>query len=220
MSLGKNIQEFLTQQISDMKIKKKDFFMKCGLTSPVFNKMIKGKLSNPKLSTLTKVADFCNVSIDEILGRDSKYYSTKPKAFVTTTHNSITKNLTSLINHHMQQLKLSPIQLSSRIGVSDRTLLMFLDPNISATPGAATTLALANFLDASIDDMIGRRPPTRTQEQKPDIPKQLSSLSKQDLEKLSDIKHSVKSSAPQNQNLKNTTSTKSLNNQKDGGRSR
>lgn len=87
-------------------------------------------------------------------------------------------------------------------------------------PGAATTLALANFLDTSIDDMIGRRPPSRTQEQKQDIPKQLSSFSKQDFEKLSDIKHSVKSSTPQNQNLKKTTSTKSFNKQKDEGRSR
>lgn len=97
---------------------------------------------------------------------------------------------------------------------------MFLDPNVSATPGAATTLALANFLDASIDDMIGRRPPSRIQEQKQDIPKQLSSLSKQDLEKLSDIKHSVKSSAPQNQNNKQITSTKHLNKHKNEGRSR
>ncbi|MCC8419389.1 MAG: hypothetical protein LN590_07835, partial [Rickettsia endosymbiont of Glossina mortisans submortisans] len=107
-----------------------------------------------------------------------------------------------------------------KIGMSDRTLKMFLDPNVSATPGAATTLALANFLDASTDDMIGKRPPSRTQKQKLDIPKQLSSLSKQDLEKLSDIKHSVKSSASQNQNIKKTTSTKHLNKHKDEGRSR
>lgn len=220
MSLGKNIQEFLTQKISDMQIKKKDFFMKCGIDGSVFNKMIKGKFSNPKLSTLAKVADFCNVSIDEILGRDSKYYNAEQKAFLTVTPNTIAANLTSLVKDTMQQLKLSPIQLSSKIGVSDRTLKMFLDPNVSATPGAATTLALANFLDASIDNMIGRRPPSRTQEQKQDIPKQLSLLSKQDLKKLSDIKHSVKSSAPQNQNLKKTTSAKSLSNQKDGGRSR
>lgn len=149
MSLGKNIQDFLTQQIADMQIKKKDFIMKCGLTTPVFNKMIKGRFSNTKLTTIAKVADFCNVSIDEILGSDPKYYRTKPKAFLNTTHNSITENLTSLVNNQMQQLKLSPIQLSSRIEVSGQTLLRFLDPNVSATPGggalSATTLALANF---------------------------------------------------------------------------
>ena len=68
--------------------------------------------------------------------------------------------------------------------------------------------------------MIGRRPPSRTQEQKLDIPQQLSSLSKQDLEKLSDIKHYVKSSTSQSQNIKETTPTKSLSNQKDKGRNR
>lgn len=68
--------------------------------------------------------------------------------------------------------------------------------------------------------MIGRREPSYIQQQKQDIPKQLSSLSKQDLEKLSDIKHSVKSSAPQNPDPKKTTSTKSLSKQKDQGRSR
>jgi transcriptional regulator with XRE-family HTH domain len=170
MSLGKNIQAFLTLQINDMKIKKKDFFMKCGINGSIFNKMIKGTFSNPKLSTLTKLADFCNSSIDEILGRDPKYYNSKQKVFLTVTPNTIAENLTSLVKDKMKQLNLSPIQLSSKIGVSDRTLKMFLDPNVSATPGAATTLALANFLDVSIDDIIGRRPPSRTQKQKLDIP--------------------------------------------------
>lgn len=68
--------------------------------------------------------------------------------------------------------------------------------------------------------MIGRRKPSYIQQQKLDIPKQLSSLSKQDLEKLSDIKNSVKSSTPQNQNIKNTAPTKSLSSQKGEGRSR
>ncbi|MFV9852092.1 MAG: hypothetical protein AB8U43_07630 [Rickettsia aeschlimannii] len=68
--------------------------------------------------------------------------------------------------------------------------------------------------------MIGRREPSYVQQQMQDIPKQLSSLSKQDLEKLSDIKYSVNSSAPQNLNIKQTTSTKNLNKQKDEGRSR
>ncbi|KHO02196.1 hypothetical protein [Rickettsia felis] len=66
----------------------------------------------------------------------------------------------------MTDLDISAYQLAKRIHVSSNTLNMFLDPNVSATPGAATTLALANFLDASIDDMIGRRPPSRTQETK------------------------------------------------------
>lgn len=72
----------------------------------------------------------------------------------------------------MQQFKFSPIQLLSRIDVSDRTLLMFLDPNVSATPGAAATHSPYKlFLDASRDDMIGIRSPSRMQEQKIDIPK-------------------------------------------------
>lgn len=219
MSVGKNLQQFLTHKISDMKIKKKDFIMKCGINQPIFNKILNGTLSNPRVATLTKLADYFQVSLDEILGRDTKYYNSKPKFFLPVNHHAITKNLTSIVKTTMKKHGLSPIQLSLKIGMSDRTLKMFLDPNVSATPGAATTLALADFLDVSIDDMIGRRPPSPTQEQKLDIPKQLSSISNQDLEKLSDIKYSVKSSTPQNQNTKKTTSTKSLSNQKDGGRS-
>lgn len=216
MSVGKNLQQFLTHKISDIKIKKKDLIMKCGLNQSVFNKMLDGSFSNPKLTTVTKLADFFHCSIDEILGRDPQYYLSKKQTFTPIDSHSITHNLLSVVQDTMQELDISAYQLSKKIHISGRTLDMFLDPNVSATPGAATTLALANFLGTSIDDMIGRRPPSRTQEQKLDIPKQLSSLSKQDLEKLSDIKHSVKSSAPQNQNLKNTTSTKSLNNQTDG----
>jgi len=220
MSVGKNLQQFLTHKISDMKIKKKDFIMKCGISQSVFNKMLDGSFSNPKLTTVTKLADFCNASIDEILGRDPKHYSSKKQTFIPIDSSSIEHNLLSVVQDTMQKLDLSAYQLSRKIHIDGRTLDMFLDPNVSATPGAATTLALANFLDASIDDMIGRRSPSRTQEQKLDIPKQLSSLSKQDLEKLSDIKGSLKSSAPQNQNIKKTTSTKSLSNQKSESRSR
>lgn len=220
MSVGKNLQQFLTQQISDMKIKKKDFIMKCGISQSVFNKMLDGSFSNPKLSTITKLADFCNASIDEILGRDPKYYSSRKQTFNPVDANSITKHLLKVITKTMANRSISAYQLSRQMHVDGRTLDMFLDPKVSATPGAATTLALANFLDASIDDMIGRREPSYIQQQKQDIPKQLSSLSKQDLEKLSDIKHSVKSATSQDQNFKKTTSTKHLNNQKDGGRSR
>ncbi|AAY62280.1 unknown (plasmid) [Rickettsia felis URRWXCal2] len=219
MSIGQNLQKFLTQKISDMKIKKKDFIMKCGIKQPVFNKILDGSLTNPKLTTITKLADFCNASIDEILGRAPKYYSSKKQTFNPINSHSITNNLLSVVKNTMTDLDISAYQLAKRIHVSSNTLNMFLDPNVSATPGAATTLALANFLDASIDDMIGRRPPSRTQEQKRDIPNQLSSLFKQDLEKLSDIKHSVKSSAAQNQNIKKTTSIKHLNKHKDEGRS-
>ncbi|BBJ32459.1 MULTISPECIES: helix-turn-helix domain-containing protein [spotted fever group] len=220
MSLGKKIQEFLTQQIENMKIKKKDFIMKCGLTQPIFNKMMQGRFSNPKLTTLTKLANFCNTSIDEILGRDPRYYKNKTKNFQHTDSGIIAENLLSVVQNTMTDLNISAAQLSNRIYVSTNTLVKFLERGAKSVPGAATTLALANFLDTSIDDMIGRRPPSRTQEQKQDIPKQLSSFSKQDFEKLSDIKHSVKSSTPQNQNLKKTTSTKSFNKQKDEGRSR
>lgn len=220
MSVNKNLQKFLLQKISDMKIKKKDFIIKCGISKPTLNTMLRGASFNPKLTTITKLANFCNSSIDEMLGRDSKYYINKPKNFQQIDGALITKNLLSVVENTMTELNISVLKLANKINVNTKTLSMFLDPNVSATPGAATTLALANFLDASIDDMIGRRPSSRMQEQKQDIPKQLSSLSKQDLDKLSDIKHSVKSSAPQDQNIKKTTSTKHLNKQKDEGRSR
>ncbi|AJQ52490.1 hypothetical protein [Rickettsia conorii] len=169
---------------------------------------------------ITKLANFCNTSIDEILGRDPRYYKNKTKNFQHTDSGIIAENLLSVVQNTMTDLNISAAQLSNRIYVSTNTLVKFLARGAKSVPGAATTLALANFLDTSIDDMIGRRPPSRTQEQKQDIPKQLSSFSKQDFEKLSDIKHSVKSSTPQNQNLKKTTSTKSFNKQKDEGRSR
>ena len=194
--------------------------MKCGLTQPIFNKMMQGRFSNPKLTTITKLANFCNSSVDEVLGREPKFYTDKPKDFQQIDSDIIANNLLSVVQKTMTDLNISASQLSNRIYVSSATLVQFLEKGTRSVPGAATTLALANFLDASIDDMIGRRPTSRTQEQKLDIPKQLSSLSKQDLEKLSDIKHSVKSSAPQNQNLKKTTSTKHLNKHKDEGRSR
>ena len=219
MSLGENLQQFLTHKISDIKIKRKELLTKCGLNQSIFNKMLDGSFSNPKLTTVTKLADFFHCSIDEILGRDPKYYSSQKQTFTPVDSHSITNNLLSVVKNTMTDLDISAYQLAKRIHVSSNTLNMFLDPNVSATPGAATTLALANFLDASIDDMIGRRPPSRTQEQKRDIPNQLSSLFKQDLEKLSDIKHSVKSSAAQNQNIKKTTSIKHLNKHKDEGRS-
>jgi transcriptional regulator with XRE-family HTH domain len=220
MSLGKNIQEFLTQKITDMKIKKKDFIMKCGLTQPIFNKMMQGRFANPKLTTLAKLANFCNTSIDEILGRETQYYKNKHNNFQHIDSDIIAENLLSVVHKTMTNHKISAAQLSNRIYVSTNTLVKFLERGAKSVPGAATTLALANFLDASIDDMIGRRPPSRTQEQKQDIPKQLNSLSKQDLDMLADIKNSVKSSAPQNQNIKKTTSTKHLNKQKDEGRGR
>ncbi|WP_395476620.1 hypothetical protein [Rickettsia endosymbiont of Pantilius tunicatus] len=54
--------------------------------------MLDGSFSNPKLSTLTKLADFCNASIDEILGCDPKYYSSRKQTSNPVDANSITKH--------------------------------------------------------------------------------------------------------------------------------
>ena len=50
MSLGENLQQFLTHKISDIKIKRKELLMKCGLKQSIFNKMLDGSFSNPKLT--------------------------------------------------------------------------------------------------------------------------------------------------------------------------
>lgn len=69
---------------------------------------------------ITKLANFCNTSIDEILGRDPRYYKNKTKNFQHTDSGIIAENLLSVVQNTMTDLNISAAQLSN---MSAQTLL-------------------------------------------------------------------------------------------------
>lgn len=160
MSLSINLQNFLKVKFQEKKLKRKDFISQSGINPTTTNKIIGGKFRNPSLKTLLKLANYFNCCLDEVTGRDKYVVSTNNCKKLT--EDEINANLKKFIKNKIQETGLSAFQLAIQIGSSQNTIFNFLDDKrIQKTLGSAVMVALADYFQLSIDEMIGRTAPTQ-----------------------------------------------------------
>ena len=153
--LSKRIQSFLIRYLKKYKLSKKDFAKNSGISYTTICDLLKASKPNTSIETIIKIADYFEVSIDLICNRPQFISNNKIHKF-----RNIDTCMVSLKNYIETKLKLlllKPSKLSIELGFSSHALTDFL--NIAAskkTLGTKIIIALANYFNTSIDEMIGR----------------------------------------------------------------
>lgn len=158
MVIANNIQSFLNRKFDKTKLRKKDFIHGAGISSSAVSKLVHATQLNPSLTTILKIADYFQCSIDEVVGRKKyiKCYNSK-KIFLTPSLNEINNNLRLFIKAQLNCLNINVYSLEKNCGLGDSTVMHFIKENstkkILSTP---VIIKLAEYFSVSIDHMIGR----------------------------------------------------------------
>lgn len=125
MFLGKKLQKFFKLTIQEKKIKRKEFQESTNIDVSTTNNIVNGRCRNPTLMTLVKIADYFNCSIDEVIGRNKKYYLSSQN-YKNLTNDYMMNSLKEFIQHKLTETNLSKIQLAKTIELSKKYSLNFL----------------------------------------------------------------------------------------------
>ncbi len=174
MTLVNNIQIFLIGKLKEYNLKRKDFAKKIGISYTAVNQLINAQRLNPDIATILKIAKCCNCTIDKVIGRKIKKDSNKvrnnaPAESEKYKFNDISLeeallNLKNFINKKLKEENLKPKELSRKIGFSESPIVEFIN-NTTKSLSTEVILALANYFKVSIDEMIGRIPPSNQEPQ-------------------------------------------------------
>jgi transcriptional regulator with XRE-family HTH domain len=169
MALISKIQAFLQQKsIKKDKAKRKDFTKNSGISKTTVSKIINASQLNPDLSTILKIADYFNCSLDEVLGRKKEYYKkSKNYKFNYISLDAIYNNLRDFINTKLKEKKdINSYKLSEDCGFSSNAIRHFIkENNPQKVLGISIIVALADYFKVSIDEMIGRISPSNQESQ-------------------------------------------------------
>lgn len=162
MAIAKQIQYFLQTQIKQHKIKSKFLAQEINLPHATISRLINATRPNPKLITILKIANHFQCLIDQILSRNDYVLShNQTQKFSDLTLESINDNLRKFIQHKLLIQNINPNTLGTSIGFSQEVIPSFLkDNNAKKILSSSVILALADYFQVSIDEMIGRVKPT------------------------------------------------------------
>lgn len=190
---SKKIQKFLAKKFKHLK--RNIFVEQSGIPYSTITPLINGVKNNPELNSLLRIANYFKCSLDEVTGRTKYLPPTKGEyQFSDINIDDIANNLRNFIKTKLQEQKIRPSKLSLNIGFSRDLLDNFIGDNPKQKClGSSPTVALANYFDISIDQMIGRSIPNiqKKQEVNQTIPQSLQSPDSEDLHSLKQIKSSL-----------------------------
>ncbi len=101
--------------------------------------------ANPKIPTLVTIAKFYGVSINFLLGIDEQ----KIRYFDKECNISFAENLRRIRNEHQLSLE----KLANGVGISRRMVSYYEQGK--KVPTLKTLIKIANFLEISIDEIVG-----------------------------------------------------------------
>jgi transcriptional regulator with XRE-family HTH domain len=155
MSIALNIQTFLNCKIQELKITRQDFIKGSGIPASVVSGFINAIRINPTLNNVIKIADYFHCSVDEILGRTK--YILHNKKVKQIPYSEIVNNLLLYLRHELKIRNLSANELAYLCKIGENTILKSLSNNKKkGNLSTRSIVAIADYLDISIDKMIGR----------------------------------------------------------------
>ncbi|MCC8400030.1 MAG: helix-turn-helix domain-containing protein [Rickettsia endosymbiont of Platyusa sonomae] len=169
MTFSKRIQHFLKYKLKQCNLKRKVFAKESSISYSSVNNLINGIKSHPELKSILKIANYFRCSLDEVIGRDKYTISSEKKLhFYHITMDAISCNLKTFIKTKLNEINTTPNQLSSNIGFSSDTIPLFLkEDDTKKNLSSAVTIALADYFQISLDEMVGRIKPTTSNDNKP-----------------------------------------------------
>ena len=158
MCLSKIIQSFLQHRLAINSMSRFTLSKLSGIPYQTISKILNAKRSNYEITTLLKIADFFQCSIDEIVGRDQYIICKRTDLeFEKLQPTDISNNLKNFINTKIHLLSISPYALGLDIGFSQEVIPRFLHANNTRNIlSTKMIISLANYFDISIDVMISR----------------------------------------------------------------
>lgn len=151
-----NIQIFLEQKLKDNNINRKSFALESGIPYSTITHLIKGFNNNPSIMTITKIANFFNCSIDEVLGRESIYYEVHNYNDIVNQE-IVNLNIKNFLLVRLQKQNINIHKLSIELGFSYNSLYNFVHRKISRKAmNSDMILKISNYFNISIDKMVGR----------------------------------------------------------------
>ncbi|MCC8419244.1 MAG: helix-turn-helix transcriptional regulator [Rickettsia endosymbiont of Glossina mortisans submortisans] len=164
MSIITQLESFLQERFKNDKTLKKELILNAKISAPTISKILSKKYRNPRLPVILKLADYFKCSIDEVLGRENFINDNKNINFVSLE--KVTFNLRKYIQNKIDKLKLNKYQLGIDLGFNEHIIFDFIkDESNQKTLGAAAIIALADYFEVSIDEMIGRVSPSNQESQ-------------------------------------------------------
>ncbi|MCC8399510.1 MAG: helix-turn-helix transcriptional regulator [Rickettsia endosymbiont of Platyusa sonomae] len=169
MALVHQMQIFLKKKLEETKLKKKDLAYKIDIPYSTLSKIINAVRDNPELITILKIANYFKCSIDEIVGRNNYTLSyQKTQVFFNVSPKDVSANLREFVKRKLEQQELALYVLSKNIGSSEETLPQFMkEDGKQKILGSAVTVALADYFQVSLDEMIGRIKPATSDNDEP-----------------------------------------------------
>ncbi|WP_341761810.1 helix-turn-helix transcriptional regulator [Candidatus Tisiphia endosymbiont of Thecophora atra] len=162
MALVHQIQIFLTHKLKDNNLKRKTFAQESNILYRTVCNIINSIGANPELETILKIANYFKCSMNEVIGRN-EYVSINQKDYNFQIINSedISINLRHFLNKKLKEKNINPYQLGITIGFSQNVIPKFLkENNPKKTLTSTVAVALADYFQVSLDEMVGRIKPT------------------------------------------------------------
>jgi predicted transcriptional regulator len=162
MTLSQQVQAFLKQRLKENHLKRKDFIQKSGIPPSTVGKIIKAEYCNIGLKTLLFIANYFKCSIDMVICKTSYVSPHKEKQeFFDISLDKANTNLRNFLCRKLKEYNLNPYKLAKKCGFSETAIFNFIkDKNAKKSLGSAVTVALADYFQVSLDEMIGRVKPT------------------------------------------------------------
>ncbi|WP_250311829.1 helix-turn-helix domain-containing protein [Rickettsia endosymbiont of Oedothorax gibbosus] len=167
MALVYKIQEFLEKKFNELKLKRKDFVEQSGIPYSTITHIMKGLILNPTINHILKIANYFNCSLDEVIGRTQYALPIHTKNFRTISSNDISNNLKKYIKDKVKKQNINLYTLGRDIGFSNNSLRGFNDNREQKIFNSQIIIALADYFQVSLDEMVGRVDPAISDNDEP-----------------------------------------------------
>ncbi|MCC8398161.1 MAG: helix-turn-helix domain-containing protein [Rickettsia endosymbiont of Labidopullus appendiculatus] len=161
MSISENIKNFLKLKFKDKKLTRKGLIQGSGIASSTLSNITKSKHYSPVLKTIITIANYFECSMDEVVGRNM-YISLNIEnyKFQIIDSEAIGVNLKKFLTRKLKELNLNSYKLAIELGFNEHIIADFIKENsLQQTLGSAVTIALADYFQVSLDEMVGRIKP-------------------------------------------------------------
>ncbi|WP_341756146.1 MULTISPECIES: helix-turn-helix domain-containing protein [unclassified Candidatus Tisiphia] len=169
MSISENIKNFLRLRLKDKKLRRKDLIQGSGIASSTLSNITKSKHYSPVLKTIITIANYFECSMDEVVGRNTHIsLNIENYKFQIIDSERIGVNLKKFLTKKLKELNLNPYKLAIELGFNEHIIHDFVkEDSLQQTLGSAVTIALADYFQVSLDEMIGRIKATVSDNDKP-----------------------------------------------------
>lgn len=151
--LSKNICNFIITTLDKHSLTRKQFADKSGISYSSVNELLSKRKANPAFSSVLKIANNFDASIDEILNAAPSHNT----ELIPLSHEKVMSNLRTYITSCIKKNNITPRSLAIKASLAPDSIRDFITrPPKKQTLGSHIICQLAKHWEVSVDEMIGR----------------------------------------------------------------